>query len=136
MHVQIKEKEKDNGKETKEEAGDTNAKKGESHAHGPLRPVFEDEERYDVYTSRIGIEKDARVIPNRHKVSLPSSSDLYKELSLKYVRYEVTISTIGLFAMHTFWATGKRCTLVRERAREMLTALIIALLPHTEERHV
>ena len=81
MHVQIKEtkeaKEKEEGKETKKEAEDTNSKKGGSHSKGPLKFVFEDEARYDDYTRCIGIEHDAKVIPNRNKLLRPSKYDVY-----------------------------------------------------------
>ena len=64
-------------KETKKEAEDTNSKKGGSHSKGPLKFVFEDEARYDDYTRCIGIEHDAKGIPNRNKLLRPSKYDVY-----------------------------------------------------------
>jgi hypothetical protein len=45
------------------------------------------------------------------------------------------VFTIGYFAMHAFWATYSKSPEVKERARNMLTGLITALLPHNRQRY-
>ena len=101
----------------------------------PLKKLNRDKVRYATFAEDIGIAAAAKVIPNRWQITHPSDANLRDTtfcVVSKYTRFEQTIFTIGLFAKHAFWATHSRRKERRVRARNMLAALIMQLLPYTK----
>ena len=91
--------------------------------------------KYVEFTKDLGIAEEAKVIPNRWRLTHPSEADLLDPtfIATKKTRFEQTISTIGLFAMHGFWAAHGRVDERKERVLNMLTALITSLLPYKKD---
>ena len=76
------------------------------------------------------------MIPNRKMLTNPKKHETKESPNhhpYKYVRDEVTIFTIGYFAMHTFWNVYRRG--LKDGPRNMLAGLITMLVPYDAQRY-